>query len=164
MQHVNPEIRKAGISGFLLDMTLPEIYFATSIADFLDEKKNVKPTSYLRSFGFTLPLRPGGNNLIGRAMINFFDVTYMTHDDNPAIIDLEDEINRMTVGLHAPNDHYKSAEEQGLRSGDRIQLASVLYDPRRDSVQLIAARKQLNIPTSDLSRANIQELMPAFGF
>ncbi len=164
MLHANPEVRKVGISGLLLDMILPEIYFATSINDFLDARRTIKPTSYLRSFGYTLPLRPGGSNLVGKALIYFFNFRYHTNRYNPNIINLEDHKCSLTVSLQTPQDHYKSAEEQGLISGDLVQMAAVLYSLRQDSVNLIGVRKILNIPNPDASRVDIKELMPALGF
>lgn len=62
MIHANPLLCEYGFSGFLLGMTLPEVYFAANISDFLDERCTVKPTSFLRTVGYVLPLRTGGTN------------------------------------------------------------------------------------------------------
>ncbi|KHO48110.1 MAG: hypothetical protein QT00_C0001G0122 [archaeon GW2011_AR5] len=164
MLHINSLLQEKGFLGRLFDMTLPETYFATGISDFWRERRELKPTSYMRTFGYTLPFRPGGKHLLGRTVITFFNVKYLGIDDS-AICLYDDDIQRhIYARVHDIEGHCKTREEQGIMDEDTVQLACILYDPRDDSSQLIAIRKHLDMPAPDLSRADIHDLMPALGF
>lgn len=162
MLHLNPLLREQGFLGSLFDMTIPETYLAESLPDFLKERRGAKPTSYIRTIGYTLPLRPGGKHLLGRSAVIFFDLKYWELGDTD--IALSDDTEFIYTRPHDPEGHYKSCEEQGITSEDRVQLACILYDPREDSQQLIAIRKLLDIPAPDAGRVDVRNLVPSLAF
>ena len=163
MLHINPLLQEQGFLCRLFDMTLPEIYLATGISDFFECRRGLKPTSYMRTVGYTLPLRPGGRRLLGRAVVNFFNVKYLKIDDSSVCL-YDDIHEHIYARVHNMEDHRKAREEQGLLDEDKVQLASILYDPVDYSSQLIAIRKHLDMTVPDLSRASVHDLMPVFGF
>lgn len=163
MLHVNPLLREQGFMARLFDMTLPEMYFASGLTDFREECRRLKPTSFMRTIGYTIPLRPGAKNFLGRSVINFFGLKYLEICDGTAAL-LQDNEQYLYARLHDPEGHYRDCEEQNIYSGDTVQLVTILYDTRDGASQLIAIRKHLEIPASDLNSADVRDLVPAFGF
>ncbi|MDO8656413.1 MAG: hypothetical protein Q7K45_04185 [Nanoarchaeota archaeon] len=144
MFHLNPEIRKKGVKGILYDAISPQVYAASSIEDFLKNRDSIEPTSTFRALrhGF-LGLNAGCLNLIDSALIAIVDQTYTGWPYHREKI--EDETGYLHLRLHNSAEFYKDIRKQRINSGDRVEVAVLLYDKQHDYPELHCIIKSLEI-------------------
>jgi hypothetical protein len=163
MIHINPHLREHGVKGFLLDLMMPQSYFASGIADFLGEKDHIVPSTRSKLIGYMLTLQPGSNHLVDKAAISVFSIEYCKVDSYTALLrnkNYREDLGIVSMIIHDPLDRYNSDVEQGMdRLGFwyRVDYAGFIFDPKKpvSQAELVAVRRRADLPKEPLCKANI---------
>lgn len=140
---------KHGMWYALQTILLPEVYIAVSIQDFLREKKEVVPTSYIQYFARLYFLRDI-INYYQKAVIGIPSVTYYRKEGDRGLeITLEDSMSSLTMPAYNPTQHIKLTEKEGLSNGQKAEWALLLYQPKTDETWLFHIFKSLNTPCGE---------------
>lgn len=150
MINLNKQLEELGPFGKLQSMVHLQTYLALTISDFMKERSQIETTSLLTS---CLHLWPHAH---GKAIINFQNVCYTRLA--PDQVQLEDMTTELQMGIyHAPHLE-RILFEQGISSGDKIQWASIVYDPKKDIGALSYLQKSLDMGKPEKVKYSLQEL------
>jgi hypothetical protein len=166
MEYLNDTMREIDTWTRLRMATLPRLYFARSIKDFLDNKGMVRPTSLARAFGKTFLHGPSSGDcyLPGAGVIIFYNLHHSVQENS---VLLEDITGSLEAQMPPECDAYlASLSKQGIGERDRVQYAEMLYYPGDGSRQMWGVKKMLNIPAGELTSREAASFAfsPAFGF
>lgn len=79
MYHLNATSKSAGLHGRLLDWTTLEMYCASSVTDFLNNRGSVITTSLIQAIGYSFIGNSGATFLYGKTIILLLGVDYLSY-------------------------------------------------------------------------------------
>ena len=169
MEYLNDDMKANG--WWWRGMTMPHLYFATSIKDFLDTKEMVRPTLMARFMCKHFFHGPsiGDYALHGAGVIVFYNLRHSVQGESVLLEDVTGSLEaRIPTDqkLFGPNAYLESLREQGIGERDCVQCAEVLYYPEDGSREMWGVRKLLNIPRAEPAPQELTSLVfsPALGF
>lgn len=137
MIHLNEVWKQNGPLGRMGEIFQPQVYWAASIRNFLDERQNVYSTNFFRASFQEVPY------LYGKSIIHFHDVRYRRLAPNRALLE---DVNELEMGIMSPAFLNQLVEYQRIHDGDRVQRAIVIYHREKDEGLLYSLEKYINKP------------------
>lgn len=154
MIHLNPLALNTGTLEQKFSATIgPQMYWANGVDDFLKEKQNVVPSDIWKVISWTLALRHGGGNFLGKALIflhnlQYQEINYTAAIESPSIfppgptVCLEDVTGKLTLTWDNIISYDLCSRREQLRRSDFVYEAALLYNPRKDEMGLIDVKKR----------------------
>lgn len=154
MIHLNEVLKDGPLEARIGELTQPQIYFAPTIYNFYDARQEVQSTSFIRA------CLNGNFRVYRRAVINFQNILYRRIAEDA--VKLEDISGELEVGILSPQVLNAVVQQQGISDGDRIQLASIVYEKANDRGYLFNINKSLNVGFPQLAPQPTHDLVPSF--
>ncbi len=137
MLHYNQLVKDNSVLDSFNTLAMPQIYFASSIKDFAESRREIKPTSLLsevlfdiRSFQKTYTR--------GKALVMIPCVRY--HGSFWNIVGLEDVTHRISTSIFFPEAFNQGIEKEQIQPGETVS-AGILYDTKIDFPYLLFLTK-----------------------
>ncbi|MBR9690759.1 hypothetical protein GOV08_03685 [Candidatus Woesearchaeota archaeon] len=148
MIHVNTYF-KSTPKDRLFSVFGPESYMASSLGAFVEQKDELKTSSFLKAVPRYLSMRPGAKYIPGAAFILFSNTVFTIERKEPLLISLEDMTGR--IGLYPFDNDYllKVIDEEGISDGDKVHTALVRYHKKSNCTTLVDLIKILETPQKD---------------
>lgn len=137
MIHLNEALKRGPLPAKIEGLIQPQTYIASTIYDFYDARQEVQSTSLAKA------CMAGSFQVYRKTVIHFQNVCYRRIADN--MVQLEDISGELQVGILSPKTLDRIIQQQEISDGDRVQLASIIYEKARDQGQIFNLNKFLNI-------------------
>ncbi len=141
MIHYNSFLKSKGIGGILKNLALPEMYIATSIKDFVEERGDIQPTKNSQHYIWDLFQCTTQFDLRERALVVIPSVRY--HECFFNIGGLEDFTQKMVTAPIYPDDFQRDIDQQEIKPGETVR-ALIMYDTKIDFPYLLALFKNIS--------------------
>lgn len=155
MIHLNAALKQGPLQARIEELTEPQTYIATTVYGFYDARQEVRSTSLIKA------CMTGSFQVYKKTIIHFQNVHYKRIAEDT--VQLEDISGELQVGILFPKMLDKIVQQQGISNGDRVQLASVIYEKVHNQGHLFNLDKFLNIKFPEVVPRSIYDLAPSLG-
>ncbi|HLC71512.1 MAG TPA: hypothetical protein VJI32_05875 [Candidatus Nanoarchaeia archaeon] len=150
MIHYNSYLQQKGLKGTLQNLILPEIYVASSIKDFVDERGDIQPTGIGHHYVWNFLSLFHNLDLRERAAVVIPSVRY--HECFFNVGGLEDLTQRMVAAPIYPEEFQEGIDKEEIKPGETVR-ALLLYDTKIDFPYLLALFKNTSPQSKKIAAA-----------
>ena len=159
MIHLTEMESGSSLKSQLQFLMMPEIYKAMSIHDFVTDRKKIQGTTFLKSLLLKstayYSLYREGDAVIYLQNINY----YSSSSEGEDLIELHDSSSAIAISVFDQEYHPKELIRQGIRDGDRIQRATILYNVKTDGSHLLYLNKIDHRPAASKQAESLDGLL-----
>ena len=163
MRLLNRDLAKSGVLGKLEAMSIPNCYYASSIADFFNHRNEIELSGILKSFFTHLRYLNGPMSYRESSVIFLENLIYEGGMMEHTLGDLTGAIDLPFFNLL---DGEEMIEQQAINIGDKIQRVGLLYYPCYDAGAIAYLQKLVDIRANDCEQQSLWDifvLTPQYG-
>jgi len=171
MIHLNPLLQREGLTEQLKELTLPQMYVANTLTDFLENRESCRPTQWWKAYTWGMALRTGGIHFVGNSLVSISDLDYTQLNAHIALLKDKGEgdvLSQQPFSMDNKEGRFKTDDDYEIdfSSTYRVGLVAIVYNPSRPLAfsKIVCVQKHFDVPDEPLSEQNAFQFCAAYGF